>query len=106
MAKYLFEATYTPDGLSGLKNAGARSRVNAIEEMCSGVGGKLESFHFAFGDVDVFAICELPDDETAAAVSFTIGAAGAVGLKTVKLLSPEQADNAIARSVGYRPPGS
>ena len=31
-------------------------------------GGSLESFYLAFGDFDVVAIVELPDDATAAAV--------------------------------------
>ncbi len=105
MSKFLFKASYTSEGLSGLKQAGAASRVAAVSETCKSVGGSLESFHFAFGDVDVFAICDLPDDETAAAVAFTIGAAGAVKLETVKLLTPEEADAAIGRSVAYRPPG-
>jgi uncharacterized protein with GYD domain len=106
MSKYLFKASYTAEGLKGLKQAGAASRVAAVTEMCKSVGGTLESFHLAFGADDVFAICDLPDDETAAAVAFTIGASGAVELETVKLLTVEQADKAIGRSVTYSPPGS
>ena len=106
MSKYLFKASYGTDGLTGLKQAGAASRVAAVKEMCESAGGSLESFHFAFGAVDVFAICDLPDDETAAAVAFTIGASGSVELETVKLLTVEQADQALGRSVAYRPPGS
>ncbi len=106
MAKYLFEASYTAAGLEGLRKAGAASREAAISDMCGSVGGSMESFHFAFGDVDVFTICELPDDETAAAVAFAVGAAGAVQLTTIKLLTVGEADAAIARTVAYRPPGS
>ena len=105
MAKYLFKASYSTAGLKGLKKDGAASRSAAVGKMCTSAGGSLESFHFAFGDVDVFAICDLPDDETAAAVAFTIGASGAVELETVKLLTVEQADAAFARSVDYTPPG-
>jgi hypothetical protein len=36
MAKYLFEANYTPEGLKGLKQAGAASRMAAISDMCAG----------------------------------------------------------------------
>ena len=106
MSKYLFKASYNTEGLKGLKQAGAASRAAVVSETCKSVGGSLESFHFAFGKVDVFAICDLPDDETAAAVAFTIGASGAVELETVKLLTVEQADAAMGRSVSYRPPGS
>ena len=106
MAKYLFEALYTPEGLKGLKRAGAASRVAAISDMCSGLGGSLDSFHFAFGAVDAYVVVDLPDDEAAAAAAFTVGASAATHVKTIKLLTLDEADAAVARSVDYRPPGN
>lgn len=106
MPKYLFESKYTPEGVRGLKEAGAASRVAAVSDMCSGLGGSLDSFHFAFGKVDAFVVCDLPDDEAAAAVGFTVGASAATQVTTIKLLTVEEADAAIGRSVDYRPPGS
>lgn len=105
MAKYLFEATYTPEGIRGLKDAGASSRVKAVGDMANGLGGSLESFHFAFGDVDAYVIVDVPDDEAAAAAAFTVAMSGLTRVKTVKLLTVDEADRAIARSVDYRPPG-
>jgi hypothetical protein len=55
---------------------------------------------------DVYAICELPDDETAAAVSMRITASGSVTVDTVKLLTPEQIDTAIDRSSSTASPAS
>ena len=106
MPKYLFEANYTPEGVKGLRQAGAASRAAAVNDMCAGLGGSLDSFHFAFGEVDAFVICDLPDDEAAAAAAFTVAASGATGVTTIKLLTLEEADAAINRSVDYRPPGS
>jgi uncharacterized protein with GYD domain len=106
MPKYLFEAKYTPEGVRGLKEAGASSRAEAVTDMASGVGGTLESFHFAFGDVDAYVVVDLPDDEAAAAVAFTVGASATTTVRTVKLLTLVEADAAIAQSVSYRPPGS
>ena len=105
MPKYLFEAKYTAEGMKGLKAAGASSRADAVNDMVTGVGGSLESFYFAFGDVDAYVVVDLPDDEAAAAAAFTVGASGVTQLSTVKLLTLDQADAAIARSVDYRPPG-
>jgi uncharacterized protein with GYD domain len=102
----VFQASYTPEGVRGLKEAGASSRAAAIADMASGVGGTLESFHFAFGDVDAYVICDLPDDEAAAAAAFTVGASPSTKVTTTKLLTLEEADAAISRSVSYRPPGS
>jgi uncharacterized protein with GYD domain len=106
MPKYLFEASYTPEGVRGIKDAGAASRAKAVSDMATALGGSLESFHFAFGDVDAYVVVDLPDDEAAAAAAFTVGASTLTTLKTVKLLTLEEADAAIGRSVSYRPPGS
>lgn len=106
MPKYLFEATYAPEGVRGLKEAGPSSRAKAVEDMATGLGGSLESFHFAFGDVDAYVIVDLPDDEAAAAAAFTVGATPSTKVRTVKLLTLDEADAAIGRSVSYRPPGT
>ena len=106
MPKYLFEASYTPEGVEGIRRSGAASRADAVSDMCSGLGGKLDSFHFAFGDVDAFVVCDLPNDEAAAAAAFAVGATTTTRIKTVKLLTIEEADAAISRSASYRPPGS
>jgi uncharacterized protein with GYD domain len=104
--KYLFEASYTPEGVRGLKDAGAASRAKAVNDMATALGGSLESFHFAFGDVDAYVVVDLPDDEAAAAAAFTVGASPMTKVTTVKLFTLDEADAAISRSVSYRPPGS
>ena len=103
---YLITANYSPEGLEGIRTKGAKSRVDAVRAMLEGVGGTLESFHFAFGETDVFAIAEVPGDEAAAAVSMTINATGAVSTRTVKLLTVEQVDDALSRTVNYTAPGA
>jgi uncharacterized protein with GYD domain len=106
MPKYLFEASYTSDGVAGIKEAGASSRAKAVKDMATALGGSLESFHFAFGDVDAYVVVDLPDDEAAAAAAFTVAASPMTTIKTIKLLTLDEADAAINRSVSYRPPGS
>ncbi len=73
--------------------------------MMKQLGGSVEAFYYGFGDADVHAIVEAPDNVTAAAVSLTITASGAVSLKTTPLLTPEEIDKAAKKSVPYRPPG-
>lgn len=106
MPKYLVEAEYTVSGLEGVRAKGAQARVDALRSLCESLGGSLESFHFAFGDTDVYVIADLPDDETAAAVGITVGSSGAASTRTTKLLTAEQVDVALAKTVQYRPPGS
>ncbi len=106
MPKFLFEASYTADGVKGVQSAGGSSRRDAVAHVAESVGGSLESFHFSFGDSDAYVIVDLPDNESATAVALTVNATGAVAVKTVVLLTPEEVDAAAKRSVDYRPPGS
>lgn len=106
MPRYLFRANYTLEGLQGLMKEGGTGRKKAIETLTSSLGGHLVSLDYAFGADDVYAICELPDDESAAAASLRITASGAVTTETIKLLSPEQIDSAIDRELVYRKPGA
>ena len=106
MPKFLFEASYTPDGVKGVQTAGGTSRSEAVAQVAESVGGTLEGFYFAFGDSDAYVICDLPDNESAAAVALTVNAAGGATVKTVVLLTPDEVDVAAERSVEYRPPGA
>ena len=105
MPRYLFEANYTAAGAKGLLKEGGTARRTAIEKRVQGLGGRVEAFYFAFGDVDTFVIAELPDNATAAAIALTVGQAGMATTKTTVLLTPDEADAAAKKSVAYRPPG-
>lgn len=105
MAKYLWEVSYTSDGMKGVLKEGGTSRRTMVENLASNMGGTIESFHFAFGENDAYIIAEFPGDVDAAAVAMTVGAAGAATVRTVTLLTPEQIDEATQKTVEYRPPG-
>lgn len=105
MPKYLIEASYTVEGTKGLAKEGGSSRRKKIEETVKDLHGKLESFYYAFGTPDLFLIVDLPDPVTAAALSMTVNASGAVQAKSHVLLTPEEIDQAAKKSVNYRPPG-
>lgn len=105
MPKYLFQASYTAEGVRGILKEGGSSRRDHIAELARGLGGTLESFYFAFGGTDAFVIAELPDNATAAAVSLAVSAGGAAGVTTNVLMPPEEMDQAVSKTVNYRPPG-
>jgi uncharacterized protein with GYD domain len=106
MAKFLWKASYTSEGVKGVLKEGGTGRRAAVEKVVEGLGGKVESFYFALGEEDVYVIAELPDNVTATAVSLTVNASGVVSLQTVELLTPEQVDEATKKSVDYRRPGA
>lgn len=106
MAKYLVKARFSAQGASGILKEGGTSRRDTIGKLIGDLGGSVEAFYFAFGETDVFTIIDLPDNVTATALALRVGASGAVGIETVVLITPEEVDQAIAKSVDYRPPGA
>ena len=105
MPKYLAHASYTVEGLKGLLKDGGTKRREVIEQLAKGLGGTLEAFYYAFGDDDVFAILDFPDNVSARAVSMAINATGGATVKTTVLITPEEVDQATTKTVDYRPPG-
>ena len=105
MSKYLIQASYSADGMKGVLKEGGTKRKAAVEKAVAGMGGRLESFYYAFGDVDVFSVVDLPDAVTAAAMSMAISASGLVSITVTPLLTPEDIDKAAKKSVKYRAPG-
>lgn len=105
MPKYLLEVSYTLDGLRGLRSKGGSARVAAATALIESAGGRLESFHFAFGGNDAYVIADMPDNESAAAAALTVSAGGGATLRTIVLLTPEEVDASVAKKTTYQPPG-
>jgi uncharacterized protein with GYD domain len=106
MPKYLVMADYTSEGMQGVLAKGGTARRDAVEAMAAGLGGRLESFYFAFGEHDAFVIVDLPDNTSAAAVGMTVSGSGMAAAQTTVLLTPEEIDQAASASVKYTAPGS
>lgn len=104
--KYLVKASYTTEGARGLMKEGGSARRAAVQKMAEGLGGKVESFYYAYGADDVYVIADFPDTAAAIALSMTVNASGAVRLSTVPLITPEEIDAAAKKSVPYRAPGA
>ena len=106
MPKFLVQGSYTPEGLQGVLAEGGTGRRAATQEAIESLGGRLESFYFAFGGTDVFAVADLPDNTAAAALALTVTAGGGATVRTVVLLTPDEVDAAVEQKVKYTPPGS
>ena len=104
MPKFMLQVSYTLEGVRGLAAQGGSARKKAAAAAVRSVGGKLETFHFAFGADDAYTIVDMPDNEAAAALALAISAGGGATVRTVALLTPEEIDAAVARQVSYTPP--
>jgi uncharacterized protein with GYD domain len=104
--KYLLQVNYTLEGVRGVLAKGGNARKAAAQAAAESAGGTFESFYFAFGSTDVYAIVELPDNAAAAALALAVSAGGGATVATTVLLTPEEVDSASNADVKYRPPGS
>jgi len=105
MAKYLLKGNYVGDGIKGLMADGGSKRREAASAAIQSVGGTLDCLYYAFGDTDLFGICDFPDDASATALSLAVNSTGAVTVSLTPLMTPEDVDAAVAKSPSYRPPG-
>ena len=101
----MVRAALSAEGLKGtLKDGGSRRR-EIVASLAASLGGKLEAFYYAFGEDDLYAIFDAPDNVSAAAASVTVTAAGIGRVTTVVLLTPEEMDQVAQKHADYRPPG-
>jgi uncharacterized protein with GYD domain len=105
MPRYLIHGSYTVDGIKGVLKEGGTSRRAAVESAIKALGGKLEAFYFTFGEGDVVAIVEGPDNATAAAFSMGVAASGTVRTTTTVILTPEEIDQAAKKTLSFRAAG-
>jgi uncharacterized protein with GYD domain len=106
MPKYLFQGSYTLEGVRGLVKDGGSKRRAVAQQAIQGLGGKLEAFYFALGKDDIVGIADVPDNVSIAALSLTLASSGAFNARTTVLLTPEDIDQAAKKTVKYTPPGA
>ncbi len=87
MAKYLFQASLTAEGLRGVLKEGGSARREVVRKAIEGLRGSLEAFY-------------------SAAFSTQTSSSGTVSVSTTVLITPEEMDAASKQSVDWRAPGA
>jgi uncharacterized protein with GYD domain len=105
MAKYLICGSYTEDGLKGLLKEGGTKRKEAARQAVESLGGKLETYYFAYGDNDFYFVVDQPETANVISGMLLANASGTVRLKTIPLITPEEVDEAVKKTMDWRPPG-
>jgi uncharacterized protein with GYD domain len=104
MPSYLVQVSYSVDALAAMIKK-PQNRTEVVRKAIEKIGGSLNGLWFSFGDYDVVALIEMPDNPSAAAFALAIGAGGACkSVKTTPLLSAEDGMAAMkkAESSGYK----
>ncbi|HEX6510991.1 MAG TPA: GYD domain-containing protein [Chloroflexota bacterium] len=103
MALYMYEAAYTAESI-GAQIKDPKDRLEVVGPALAAVGGKILAGGYCFGDYDIVAIYEAPDDGAAAAISLAFAAGGALRSgKTTKLLSGQEWVAALRRAQSVGP---
>ena len=108
MALYMYQASFTSEAWKSQIQQ-QQQRAEHIRTTVEANGGKLLGFYYAFGDYDVIAIIEAPNNVAMSALALAFAAGGALKAgKTTVLMSVEEGMAAMqkASSTGYRPPGN
>ena len=105
MPNYLHQVAYTTESWQALISQ-PQDRLEAVRSAIEKLGGKLVHGWFAFGDYDIVAITEMPDNVSAAAISIAFAGGGACkSVHTTPLLNQQEAVSAMKKAgeSGYRP---
>lgn len=94
MATYVVLLNLTQQGITNIKESPAR--IDAARQAVQAQGGKLKEFYTVMGQYDFIAICEAPNDETAAKISLALGALGNVRSQTLRAFTEEEYRQIIA----------
>ncbi len=108
MGLYLYEFLYTSVAIAALvKNPQDRIDV-AAKPHATALGGHLVAGGYAFGDIDVVLVVEMPDDVSMAALATLVSAGGALSQgKTTKFMDGASWVSALTKaqhaSPSYKP---
>jgi len=106
MPYYLIQTAYTPESWEKMiKNP--QDRVEIVRAAIEGLGGRIEAGYISFGEYDLAAIVEFPDNVSAAAFSISVSSKGGLkAFKTTPLMTTAEAQQAMEKAGGssYAPP--
>src|SRR4051812_33905731 len=95
MGVYVFLFKFTDQGIREFKDSPRRAEATAatIEKL----GGKLKSILWTMGQYDGLFTAELPNDEAAAAVAFSVSSSGFIKTTTLRGFDREEFSKLVAK---------
>ena len=97
MATYILLATYTEQGIKGIKDT--VKRTEAVRELAKKAGATMKETYWTLGAYDVVGVFEAPDDETMTAFSLSVAKLGNVKTQTLRAFSGKEMAGILAKMV-------
>lgn len=94
MPTYIMLNRYTAQGIGNVKQSPAR--IDALKQVFKTNGAEIKQVFLVMGAYDTVLVVEVPDDETCARLSLTIGAAGNVRIETLRAFTLDEFRKIVA----------
>jgi uncharacterized protein with GYD domain len=102
----MYHVAYSPEGWAAQIKS-PQDRIEAVRPAVEKLGGKIVTAWYTFGEYDLIAVSDMPDNVSAAAFAIAAASGGAVkAIKTTPLMTLEQGIDAVRKAggAGYAPP--
>ena len=97
MATYILLASYTEQGIKGIKET--VKRTEAVKELAKKSGVTMKESYWTLGAYDVVAVFEAADDETMTAFSLSVAKLGNVKTQTLRAFSGKEMTGILGKMV-------
>ncbi|MDQ2683618.1 MAG: GYD domain-containing protein [Chloroflexota bacterium] len=95
MAKFVVLVNWTEKGVGSAKQT--TERAAQVGDMIKGLGGTMDLILWTLGRYDLVAVCDAPDDETAALIGLKLGAQGMIRTETLRAFTSDEIGSIIGR---------
>ncbi len=95
MPTYVVLGNWTDQGIRNIKES--PKREDALRRLCEKLGAKVKDLYRTMGRYDFVALVDAPDDVTMSSFLLSLGAAGNSRTETLRVLTRQEAEQAIAR---------
>lgn len=95
MLTYIILGKFTDQGIRKIKDS--PKREDAFRKLCEKIGAKVKDIYRTMGRYDIAAIVDAPDDVTMNAILYSLGALGNVRTETLRALTRQETDAALAK---------
>jgi uncharacterized protein with GYD domain len=97
MANYIMLASYSEQGLKGIKDT--VKRTEGVRELAKKAGITMQASYWTLGQFDVVAMFEAPDDESMTAFALSIAKLGNVKTQTLRAFSAKEMTAILGKMV-------
>jgi uncharacterized protein with GYD domain len=97
MATYILLATYTEQGIRGIKDT--VKRTETVRELAKKAGVTMKESYWTLGQFDVVGVFEAADDETMTAFSLSVAKLGNVKTQTLRAFSGKDMTGILGKLV-------